>query len=368
MKRVAIAAALLSCACAGVFAASLLSASVAGAGGGAGTETTTGTTGTDTTTTDTTTTDTTTTTSPPKPPKPPKPQTPRLIPAGVTIGGTLVGGLTPAEAREVVAKRFSRKLPLVVSPALTISVSPTELGAAAQVRAAVDRASRLRRTNAVVPLRVEIWETRLRNAVRQLEQRLRRKPVDARVHLQHLAPVILPSAPGRTLRPEQTLREMRLALRTQRRGPIALGFRELRAKVTEDQFVHTIVIHRESRELFLYTGTKLKRVFRVATGQSSYPTPIGHFEIVTKLRNPWWYPPAGSSWAVGKQPVPPGPGNPLGTRWMGISAPYVGIHGTPDATSIGYSASHGCVRMLIPEVEWLFQRVDVGTPVFIVRA
>ena len=365
MKRVAIVAALLSCACAGVFVASLLSASVAGAGGGTSTETTTGTTGTDTTTTDTTTTDTTTTTSPPKPPKPSKP---RLIPAGVTIGGTLVGGLTPAEAREVVAKRFSRKLPLVVSPALTIGVSPEELGAAAQVRAAVDRASRLRRPNGVVPLRVEIWETRLRNAVRHLEKRLRRKPVDAKLHLQHLAPVIVPSEPGRTIRPEQTLREMRLALRLQRRDPIALVFRELPPQVTEDQFVHTIVIHRESRRLFLYTGTKLKRVFRIATGQSSYPTPIGRFEIVTKLRNPWWYPPEGSSWAVGKQPVPPGPGNPLGTRWMGISAPYVGIHGTPDATSIGYSASHGCVRMLIPEVEWLFQRVDVGTPVFIVRA
>ncbi len=66
--------------------------------------------------------------------------------------------------------------------------------------------------------------------------------------------------------------------------------------------------------------------------------------------------------------MPPGAGNPLGTRWMGISSPYVGIHGTFNAWSIGYSASHGCVRMLIPEVEWLFVRVDVGTPVFIVRA
>ena len=69
-----------------------------------------------------------------------------------------------------------------------------------------------------------------------------------------------------------------------------------------------------------------------------------------------------------KQPIPPGPGNPLGTRWMGISSPYVGIHGTPDAASIGYSASHGCIRMLIPQVEWLFEQVEVGTPVFIVRA
>jgi lipoprotein-anchoring transpeptidase ErfK/SrfK len=51
---------------------------------------------------------------------------------------------------------------------------------------------------------------------------------------------------------------------------------------------------------------------------------------------------------------------------MGLSAPGVGIHGTPDAASIGYSASHGCIRMHIPDAEWLFQHVVVGTPVWIV--
>jgi lipoprotein-anchoring transpeptidase ErfK/SrfK len=94
---------------------------------------------------------------------------------------------------------------------------------------------------------------------------------------------------------------------------------------------------------------------------------VGSFEIVTKQLNPWWYPPD-SDWAEGAEPIPPGPGNPLGTRWMGLSAPAVGIHGTPDAASIGYSASHGCIRMHVPEAEWLFQRVKEGTPVYIVDA
>ena len=84
-------------------------------------------------------------------------------------------------------------------------------------------------------------------------------------------------------------------------------------------------------------------------------------------RNPWWYPPA-SVLGRGSRARAARPGNPLGTRWMGISSPDVGIHGTPDAASIGYSASHGCIRMLIPEVEWLFERVEMGTPVFIVPA
>jgi lipoprotein-anchoring transpeptidase ErfK/SrfK len=365
VKRAAAFAALLACAFAGLFAASLLSAPVAGADDGTGTETTATDTTTDTTVTTTTETTTTTTTTP-KPPKPPR--GPRLIPAGVTVGGTLVGGLTRAEAQAIVTKRFARKLPLVVSPSLTIAASPEELGAAAQVRKAIARAALVRRPNVVVPLTVEIWESRLAKTVDRLQRRLRRDPVDARIRLVRLRPEIVPSVPGRRLMRDVALREIRLALRTHRRDPLALSFRSTPAKLTEAEFDHTIVIRRESKKLFLYDGAKLKRVFRVATGQASYPTPIGKFEIIVKQRNPWWYPPAGSAWAEGADPVPPGPGNPLGTRWMGISSPYVGIHGTFNAWSIGYSASHGCVRMLIPEVEWLFERVDVGTPVFIVRA
>ena len=71
-------------------------------------------------------------------------------------------------------------------------------------------------------------------------------------------------------------------------------------------------------------------------------------------------------WAKGLKPVPPGPSNPLGTRWMGLNAPGVGIHGTDEPTSIGYSASHGCIRMQVPDAEWLFDHVDVGTTVYIV--
>ncbi len=112
---------------------------------------------------------------------------------------------------------------------------------------------------------------------------------------------------------------------------------------------------------------RLVRTFRVATGQAIYPTPLGRFTIVVRWKNPWWYPP-NDPWAAGEKPTPPGPGNPLGTRWMGLSSPGVGIHGTPKDGSIGYSLSHGCIRMHIPEAEWLFDHVEVGTPVFIVAA
>ena len=107
------------------------------------------------------------------------------------------------------------------------------------------------------------------------------------------------------------------------------------------------------------------RTFPVATGQAIYPTPTGIWRIVDKQLNPWWYPPTADAWAKGLKPVPPGPSNPLGTRWMGLNAPGVGIHGTDAPASIGYSASHGCIRMQVPDAEWLFERAQVGTPVVI---
>jgi lipoprotein-anchoring transpeptidase ErfK/SrfK len=125
-----------------------------------------------------------------------------------------------------------------------------------------------------------------------------------------------------------------------------------------------ISIVRGANTLTLFDGTRRVRAFRVATGRSEYPTPSGVYSVVDMQQNPWWRPPD-SEWARGLKPIPPGPGNPLGTRWMGLSAPGVGIHGTPDAASIGYSASHGCIRMQIPDAEWLFTQVRIGTPVAI---
>ena len=158
------------------------------------------------------------------------------------------------------------------------------------------------------------------------------------------------------------------ALRSPWRGAqLELRLVPVPPKVTTANYGPIVVIRRGSNLLHLYDGPGLIRSFTVATGQDKYPTPVGDFEIVVKERNPTWNPPD-SEWAKDAKPIPPGPGNPLGTRWMGISAYAVGIHGTPDAASLGYSVSHGCIRMAIPEAEWLFQQVEVGTPVYIVPA
>jgi lipoprotein-anchoring transpeptidase ErfK/SrfK len=125
-----------------------------------------------------------------------------------------------------------------------------------------------------------------------------------------------------------------------------------------------IVVDQTKLKLYFYLYGKLKFVFPVATGQPAWPTPDGVFHIVVMSKDPTWIPPD-SPWAKGLEPVPAGPGNPLGTRWMGTSAPGVGIHGCPEDWSIGSHASHGCVRMHIRDAETLYNYVKVGMPVII---
>jgi lipoprotein-anchoring transpeptidase ErfK/SrfK len=148
------------------------------------------------------------------------------------------------------------------------------------------------------------------------------------------------------------------------RTPIELVTSPVAPRQTLAKLGPVIVIDRGGNSLKLYDAKRLVRTFHVATGQARYPTPAGVFDVVDMQYNPWWRPPP-SPWARGLRPIPPGPGNPLGTRWMGLSASGVGIHGTPDDASVGYSRSHGCIRMHIWEAEWLFQHVRLGTPVVI---
>ena len=91
-----------------------------------------------------------------------------------------------------------------------------------------------------------------------------------------------------------------------------------------------------------------------------FVTPTGDYSIIEKVKNPTWYPPA---WAKDRKPVPPGPENPLGDRWIGLSAPRVGIHGTDDPDDIGALVTHGCIRLYPEEVRRLYEDVYVGMPV-----
>ena len=288
-----------------------------------------------------------------------------LIPPGVTIGSVAVGGLPPETAAVVVQEHFDTGLPLVYRGRRRLAPSPTALGATARVNQAVERA-RIAEPGQAVDLTVLIDGDVTRSYVLSVGRRFNRAPRDASLVLRGGRPKIYPERHGITVLRAELTATIHKRLLANSRALVTIRTRGTRPETTHRAFKSTIVIHRGSNRLDLYHFQRLRKRFRVATGQRIYPTPLGRFRIVVKWRNPWWYPP-NSRWARGLKPVPPGPNNPLGTRWMGLSVPGVGIHGTPSGGSIGYSVSHGCIRMYIPDAEWLFNTVDIGTPVFIVR-
>lgn len=126
----------------------------------------------------------------------------------------------------------------------------------------------------------------------------------------------------------------------------------------EDPKTRCIIVSIPNHKLVLMEDGKMVKVFPIAVGKPSTPSPTGTFHIASHVPHPTWFGP--------KQVVAPGSHNPLGTRWMGLGYKGYGIHGTNMPRSIGKSASHGCIRMRNADVEQLFAMVHVGDEVDIV--
>jgi lipoprotein-anchoring transpeptidase ErfK/SrfK len=118
-----------------------------------------------------------------------------------------------------------------------------------------------------------------------------------------------------------------------------------------------IIVSLPDRKLALLENDEVVKVYAVAIGKGTSPTPAGDFEIVNRLENPTYYHP--------HVVIGPGPQNPLGTRWIGLNKKGFGIHGTNEPRSIGKAASHGCIRMAKADLEELFTRVRPGDEVLI---
>jgi lipoprotein-anchoring transpeptidase ErfK/SrfK len=130
---------------------------------------------------------------------------------------------------------------------------------------------------------------------------------------------------------------------------------ESAASVANDTPKRVIVISLADRKLALIEDGEIKKVYAVAIGKPSTPSPVGTFTIENRVTNP--------SYSHEGRIVPPGPQNPVGSRWMGLSLRGYGIHGTNVPGSIGKAASHGCIRMGKADVEELFSQVRVGDTV-----
>jgi len=116
-----------------------------------------------------------------------------------------------------------------------------------------------------------------------------------------------------------------------------------------------IVVSLEDHKLALVEDGKVTKIYTVAVGKPATPSPVGTFTIAHRVMNP--------TYSHDGRVVPPGPNNPVGTRWMGLSIPGYGIHGTNVPSSIGKAASHGCIRMARKDLEELYPMVEVGDTV-----
>ncbi len=125
-----------------------------------------------------------------------------------------------------------------------------------------------------------------------------------------------------------------------------------------------IVINLPERGAFVFKNGKFVGFYPLSIGDEEaekgrFATPSGTFSIIEKIKNPTWYPP---SWAKEKKPVGPGPDNPLGDRWIGLSLPRTGIHGTNQPLNVGNSVTHGCLRTYPELLHELFDMCEVGWP------
>jgi lipoprotein-anchoring transpeptidase ErfK/SrfK len=304
---------------------------------------------------------------------------------GVRIAGVAVGGMTREQALDAVQASADRMLDRVITVRAADKVwrvTPRELGTRVDLEAAVDEAlsvgsamawpSRVfhRLLNKPIDERIHLDLTYRKKPVSafvgRVTDRVARSPVNASVDWVDGGLATVHSENGRTLKSEKARAALMAALQDGK-AEVKLGLKRLTPQISDEELGKTIIIRTVSNKLYLYDGFELQKSYSVATGQPKYPTPLGHWEIVNKRVNPTWVNPALDTWGAGSPAyIPPGPDNPLGTRALDLNASGIRIHGTYSDASIGTHASHGCIRMHVPESEELFELVEVGTPVIIV--
>jgi len=311
------------------------------------------------------------------------------IAEGVHIAGVDVGGLSEDEAATLVRRRLLA--PLRHSLEVSFAGQSWKLpGAKLKVRAEVDDAvaeavaasqdggfpGRLVRyvtggdvTERITP-RVTYSERSVNRFVRHVAAEINREPRNADVEASGDSLEVVAGEDGRKLRDNKLTRDLEAAvLNGAAPHTIVAAVHAIKPEVTKQEvaaeYPSFLTLDRSSFTLRLWEHLKLARTYTVAVGMEGLETPEGLYAIQEKEENPTWHVPD-SDWAgsLAGTTVPPGPANPIKARWMAIFE-GAGIHGTEETESLGSAASHGCVRMAIPDVEELYDRVEVGTPIFI---
>jgi lipoprotein-anchoring transpeptidase ErfK/SrfK len=310
-----------------------------------------------------------------------------MIAKGVTIAGVDVGGMRTDLARRVVTQQLKPQLerPIRVTyKRKRFTLSAEDAGVRADVGGMVDEALAVSRDGTIVTRlardltggeesrRVSAGVTYsaegVQRFVRRVARRVGRPARDAELDLPSLE----------RIKERRGIRVLRVALAKRvaqtlnvpdAQRVVQAPVRILQPKVTRAElaakYPRLLVVDRGSFQLRFYKKLKLSRSYTVAIGQVGFDTPAGMYSIQNKAVNPAWSVP-NSGWAgeLAGTVVPPGPSNPIKARWLGIYD-GAGIHGTDDVASLGTAASHGCVRMAIPDVVELYDQVPVGAPIYI---
>jgi lipoprotein-anchoring transpeptidase ErfK/SrfK len=313
------------------------------------------------------------------------------IAPGIKVGGVDIGGRDADSARKIIKRQVVAPLqqPVVVSfQGKDYTLSPKQLHETADVdgmvQEAIDRSrqgnilDRVTRyasggdVNAELAPRVSYDKGAVKDFVNQLAARVDQDPSDASVvptdggtKLQKRA-----GQAGLAVEKGPTTKAIYAAAQSpgghQAVRPVVKQTKpEVTTKDLPSVYGRYIVINRSTFTLRFFHHLRLQRSYTVAVGQQGLETPAGLYHAQDKQVDPSWHVP-NSAWAgsLAGQVIPPGPADPLKARWIGIFD-GAGIHGTDEVSSLGHAFSHGCVRMAIPDVIDLYDRVQVGDPIYI---
>jgi len=305
----------------------------------------------------------------------------RLLP-GVVIGGVDVGGMTPEQAFAAVdgaAKiQLDRRITVRYEDE-TWKVTPRKLGAKGNARDLVDAAiAASDRTGVMKKMGMALFGGRLdherelaityprqgiKGFIEGVASSVDREPVEAGVDYSSGWLEFTEPKDGRRVLRDKSHQALMRALKRESNN-VALAVKETQPPPTENRWDTVLLLRIGENKLYYYEDRKITHEWTVATGQPEYPTPTGEYYITEKRYLPTWVNPAPDTWGADMPAsIGPGPGNPLGTRALNWNAPGIRFHGTEATYSLGYNASHGCVRMAMSDVEQLYDMVEVGTPI-----
>ena len=311
------------------------------------------------------------------------------IAEGITIGGVDVGGMTETEAEQAVSKALVEPLDedvTVTQDGTKYVLSAQKLAVRADVASSVQRALNESQEGGL-PTRVwryatggeldediepsvEFNQEEIDKFIETIAADVHQAPVNASVEPTAASIEPVNEQVGYALRQEDLREKVMAAVKSPAEDKIKALVQETQPEVTTqdlaDQYPVYLTVNRSTYELKLWENLELSKTYTVAIGAAGFDTPTGEYAIQNKAVDPTWSVPD-SDWAgnLAGKVIPGGAANnPLKARWMGIYD-GAGIHGTDDTASLGSAASHGCVRMAVPDVIELYDEVPVGTPIYI---